>query len=239
MFQPFLAISAVPDLTNALVCMLCFYRLNKTWNATKQTDLRTDYFRKTYFILVLTYLAYSLPVLFFSTSTDILSAAYIIGNGGFFLALASFVRIPLSFKWQHLQRPLFYGLIGVGLVFVIIGFLFPPQPEVNYFTRIVRWNPAFFVDVLYGLYLAIALIPSMIFFVIQSWMSENWNVKVRSCLMGVGLMFLIVSAFIFYFFNFSSEFIVSNFFSVVGFLVLLSGVYYRQSSNLDFRANEM
>lgn len=239
MFQLFFALSAIPDITNAVVCLLCFYRLHQTWNATKQTDLRTDYFRKTYLFLVLSYIAYALPVVFFSTSPEILSKAYIVGNGGFFLALAWFVRIPISFKWPKAQRPIFYGMLGVGLVFVIMGFLFPPNPEVNYFMRVVRWNPPFFIDVLYGLYLAVALIPSMVFFIIQSWMSENWNVKVRSFLMGVGLIFLTASAIIFYFFNFSSEFIVSSVLSVLGFIVLLVGVYYRQSANLDFRANEM
>lgn len=223
----FLSYSAIPDFVNALVCFACFMRLWKTLRATTTPSRQTYHFRDAYFFLIFAYLGFSLPVFFAPTNTLLLGVFYSMANGLLFLAAANLLAIPVSFFRPRLHTRMFRGALAVSAVLVVMGLITLPEPQVNFFLRITDWNADPLLDILYGIWLGIALLCSVFFFIQQSILSRNRDVRIRAFFIGSGLSLLLVSTIAFYILDLTYEPVYTNTFAVVGFLITMIGVYYR------------
>ncbi|MBI3120140.1 MAG: hypothetical protein HYZ08_00835 [Candidatus Kerfeldbacteria bacterium] len=229
----FWSYTAIPDLFNAVVCAACFQRLYTSLRASVTPSAQAIHLRNAYGLLVLAYLIFALPVLFTPANSEILTAAFLVGHGFLFLACVDLLAIPTSFFLPHYQPRIYRLTQLLALFLVIVGIIFPPLPHVNFFSRVTQWNSPPLLDILYGVWLGVSLLVVMLFFFHQSVQSRYRDVRIRALFIGGGLFILLASTAFFYPFESSVLSLVSNIFSVVGFLVTAIGVFFRPRRPMD------
>jgi hypothetical protein len=226
-----IALSSFPDLINAIVCLLCGYKIWETIHAHPEFRDRSRAlaFMWTYFCLSATYALFGLPVVFFPEHSLLLGWAFIFAHLGFVFAIANFATIPVSFYRPNWRNPTFNLMIVVGLLLIAFMVSRFSYPIFDPTTRIVDWN----LDPTVGLAIAIfflgVLVPSIGFFAFQAGRSHLPAVKVRSLLLSFGLLCLVIGTILFYAVSFAAKFLVVNLVTVIGFLLVLLSIYYKSA----------
>lgn len=137
---------------NTIIFTLFLYRVkellkkeelrNKYTKKTKKPfhNLLAEYFFKTVLILMISYLTFSLGLIFFSANRDMLRVFKIIGDFFLFSSFAYGLNIPLSLKFPKVNRKVIVSsfLVLFWLLVTYQAFNFPIPPEV--INGIVFWN---------------------------------------------------------------------------------------------------
>lgn len=223
-----LPISTTVDLINALVCGYLAVRLGRAMHQDPASRM-LRYFFYTYAALTTAYTLLTVPRLIANQHTDFLGYAFSFGMLFFLLASAFFSRVVLAYvlpRWTRPFFPLYLGLSAVACLWLLIA---RAAPVVDPSTGITNWN----ADPAAGLYTAflflIVLLPGAILFLRQAMLTkDNHIVRVRSFTIGLGSIFLAISAALVFSANTEVLAVMSDFFSTGALLVIFLGVAYHR-----------
>lgn len=222
-------ITPLIDLTNSILCLFCALKLSKSYKKDK-SDQVIKYFYFAYISLFVAYIFFSLPRMFFPLNSSVIGFGFIFAHIFLFLATGYFLIVSIYFINHEINKNLFYIFLFLSacvIVFILIRF---PHPINNQETGITDWNIDQTVGLLITALFLIVLIPGAIVFFYQGFRSKLNLVKVRSLLIGCGLILLIIAAATFYSAKTQKEALISDIFSLSSFFVIFLGVYYTQSN---------
>lgn len=221
-------ITPIIDLCNSLICAYCSYQLYRSWRrepANRQLFL----FSLAYVSLVFSYLFFSIPRLIMPGSSYFLGVSFVIAQACLYVALAFFSRITTSLIKPAWSRPVFIAVLIISLVAVALSVVYFTRPHYDTTTGITEWNIQPVVGVFSTLIFIITLVPSMLLFLWQGYRSAESTVKVRSLIIGCGLLLLIITAYTYYNATTAHAALISDIISLLSYVVIFVGVVYRRN----------
>ncbi len=225
-------ISALIDFCNSIICAYCSYQLYQSFKK-ESTNKIILFFSQAYLSLVFSYLFFSIPRLAAPDNSFVVGVSFIIAQAFLYVALALFSRITVSFKSVVWSRRVFAILLLIALVAIFLSVIYFGYPEYNSATGITNWNINPVVGMFSSAIFVVALVPSALFFLWQGGKSHDAAVKIRSILIGCGLLLLIITAYTYYTATTSLSILVSDLFSLFSYIVIFAGVIYRgKKSNI-------
>lgn len=218
----------IPDLVNALVCFLCFFKLYSTWKEQDAPSQRLLYLIKTYFFLALAYLIFSWPLFLQPFNPYFLGGVFIIGHTCLFIGLSYYLAVPLSFRFPQKTKMIFrIALLAsfLALVAIITRFIFG---DLDFIALLYEQHIEPVLASIIMLFFIIVLVPAMIFFFRTGFKTDKREVQLRSYFMAAGTMIYIGSQILYYVFNYDNKFIIAHVFSFIALVIILVGFYYKE-----------
>ncbi|MFH0805007.1 MAG: hypothetical protein V1916_02315, partial [Patescibacteria group bacterium] len=160
----------------------------------------------------------------------------IVAQALLYLSVAYFAQVTTFFIKPQLTRRVFWVFICAAAVGVALSIIFFNYPQYNAATGVTVWNIHPAVSVASIVLLAGVLVPSALYFLWHGIRAPDRIVKVRSVTIGVGILSLVVTAGLYYAATTATLVIVSDFFSLLSFLIIFFGVIYKRSSRLTVSA---
>ena len=221
-------ISALIDFSNSIICAYCSYQLYKSFK-NEPANKMLLYFSQAYLSLVFSYLFFSIPRLAVPDNSFVVGLSFVIAQAFLYVGLALFSRITASFISGVWSRRVFVIILLIALGVVVLSLIYFGHPEYNSARGITNWNINPAVGVFSSIIFAITLVPSALFFLWQGTKSRDATVKIRSILIGCGLLLLIITAYTYYTATTSLSILVSDLFSLFSYIVIFVGVIYRRN----------
>jgi len=224
-------ITPLIDFGNSIICFFCALRLYRSYQKEDQ-DKVIEFFYKGYTAMVLAYLFFSLPRLFWPRDSFLMGAGFILAHVFLFLAAAYFLTITVYFIKPNLRRVLFWIFLALALGAITLSVINLNYPVYDSSTGITNWNINPTVGIVFTILFALVLIPCSIFFYFQGVKSQSRFVRIRSLLIATGLILLMVAAYTYYSADTQLKAFISDLFSFAALLTIFFGVYYKRSINL-------
>jgi len=215
------------DLLNSIICGFCGYHLYRSWRID-QRQLVLLYFSQGYFVLIFSYLFFSLPYLFFPDSAFLLGVSFIISQSLLYLAVAFFAKVTAFFIRVQWAQRVFWSVVLVAVMAVLLHIVFFSYPVYDKAIGITDWNIHPVVGIFSVIILAGVLVPSAVFFFQQGIKSREKVVRTRSLIISTGLLFLIITAYTYYSATTYLAVLISDLFSLLSFLIIYFGVIYKR-----------
>ncbi len=223
-----LPITPFIDLLNSILTGFCGYILFRSYQREPQHSPVLLFFSKGYFSLVFAYLFFSIPRIVVPENSLYLGIAFIIAQAFLFVAIAYFAKVTtffISITWV----PRVFGLVlFLAAAAIFLSIIYFGYPEYDPATSITDWGIHPIVGAVSILIFGGVLIPSMVFFFYQGARSSDHVVRIRSRIMAIGLLFLIVTATLYYTAETQVVALVSDVFSLFSFLIIFFGIVYKR-----------
>lgn len=153
---------------------------------------------------------------------------YLISHIFLYLSLVVFIRLPLDWvapRFKNLGSAFFIFLGGVTTV---LNFLRISSPEYNHSTGITLLNVDPLLGKLVALNVALAWVPAGIYFIVKGARSQEKNVRIRSILLGIGLLAATIGGPLHDISRQAIVFLIADIVILAGIIILASGTMYRQ-----------
>lgn len=222
------------DLLNAVICGVCSFLLFRSFQR-EQGRLVLKFFAQGYAALVVSYLFFSIPRLTASDNSFLLGIGFVFAQAFLYLAVAFFSKVTTYFINVQLVQRVFWFVIILSTVAVLSSVVFFGYPVHDPETSITDWNIHPLVSALSITVFAGVLLPSAIFFLRQGIRSRDTIVKRRSTVISIGLFALIITAYTYYTATTQIGALISDFLSLVSFLIIFFGVIYKRGSSRQWR----
>jgi hypothetical protein len=229
-------ISPFIDILNSLICAYCSYQLYRSWQQERKNRI-VLYFSQGYLSLIFSYIFFAVPRLVVPHDSYYLGISFIIAQAFLYIAVSFFARVTSSLIKPLWSTRVFILLLFVSLVAVILNIVYFGYPQYDAATGITNWNIQPVVGAVSTFLFAVTLVPSAFFFLWQGWQSRDYIVKVRSTIIGFGLLLLIVTAYTYYTATTETAVLVSDVFSLASYLVIFIGVIYKRNSQPGITTN--
>lgn len=228
------------NLTSSIFCGLAVAGLYFSYR--KYRNQSVGYFLRFYFYLGIFFLLYAAPGIFFN---DLILTEYSFQFALIFLylALSYFISIPLELYYPRIRKYVFWLIVLlIPLVFVINLANFKPASEFySSSLQYVFWDSLILPQIRYLTALVVALVSlgGAALFIVKGLKSEERFLKIRSLLIGSGVIMLMLASFLNYiliamdpnsFFNN----IASSLFAVAGLSLMLGSIYCKPSQREPF-----
>lgn len=224
-------VTPIIDLSNSILCLFCSIKLYNSYKKEPENKV-IEYFYKAYVALVVAYLFFSLSRLIWPSNSFALGVCFISAHVFLFLATGFFLMVTvfiLKPEWHRIFFG-FYLILALGaIVLNIVNFNYP---EYDRLTGITNWHINSLVGTIFTILFSVVLIPSTILFLYQGARTKTKIVKVRSLLIGFGIILLIIAAVTYYSANTQIKALISDFFSLSAFLFIFLGVYYKRQHKI-------
>lgn len=158
--------------------------------------------------------------------------AYMDAHIFLYLALAYLASIPFQLYFPKLSKPAFAFVVLGGIVVTILNILFPNTPVFDARTGITLLNASPVVGRAIPVLALIGFAPVALLFLIKGLPSPQRFVKIRSLLLGLGLITIIIGGPLHDYADTVFKAIVADVSSLSGYLIIASGVLYRREEEL-------
>lgn len=214
---------------SATICFLCWFKILSSLSllpAGSPSGTRMKCFMGFYFswffahfLLTMGSFVGNLPVM--------LGWLFLIAAVFFMIGLAFLIRIPLSFGWPQKEKQFFhFSLLGVFFIF-ILGIVHFSLPVVETNIGVIVWNPEPGLSFALGLFSAVFLIPSLLFFFFRANKSTDRMTKMRSFLLAFGLFLSFLYFSLLYFFSLPFEFFMAHMINILSLIFLFLSVHFQ------------
>lgn len=224
-------ITPLIDFCNSLICAFCSYKIYQSWQRDRGNTL-LRYFSHAYFVLVFSYLFFSLPRLMVPDSSGYIAVGFVLAQACLYLAVAFFAQVTTFFIDVRWVKRVFLVILAVSLVAIVLNVVYVGRPQYDTTTGITNWDVHPVVGVASAIIFSVVLVPSVILFFRQGVKSRDRTVRTRSLLIAGGLLLLVITAYTYYTATTPLASLVSDLFSFLSFLVIFLGVIYRRSTAL-------
>lgn len=213
------------DLANAIICAFASVRLYQAYQRDPRNRVLL-FFAQGYLAVVVSYLFFSIPRIFFWDSSFAIAFGYVAAQAFLYLAVAYFTKVSMFFINVQRMQLVFWTVIGMSVIAMVLTVMFLGMPSYNPATSITDWDFHPIVSIVSTVILGGVLTGSMGFFFWQGIRSQHRIVKIRSTIIAVGLLFLIVTTYTYYASITPLGVLVSDLFSLVSYLVIFFGIIY-------------
>ena len=186
-------------------------------------NLLIDYFYKTISILAISYLIFSIDLLFFSTNKYLFSPIKIIGDIFLYVSFAYGVNIPLYLRFPKFRRRDFItALLSFSLLLIIYQIFFPPTPEI--IKGVIFWNVGLLVGGILYVFAVTMWLPTGIIFLQEGFKRKKEFLRYLL----LGSSFIIISLFspLILVTESVTLVIISHILMTIGYLFLFSGMFF-------------
>ncbi len=213
------------DLANAVICAFASVRLYQAYQRDQRNRVLL-FFAQGYLAVVVSYLFFSIPRIFFWDSSMAIAIGYVAAQAFLYLAVAYFSKVSMFFISVQRMQLVFWTVIGLSIIAMILTVMYLGMPTYNPDTSITNWDFNPIVSIVSTVILGGVLLGSMLFFFWQGVRSQHALVKIRSTIIAIGLLFLIVTTYTYYASITPLGVLVSDLFSLVSYLVIFFGIIY-------------
>lgn len=163
-----------------------------------------------------------------------LAWSYTQGHMFLFLALAFTIMVPLQLYFpdrKKLKKVVFTFFLLFGAVITVINIFLPNNPVFDEKSGLTFFNADPIVGRLIPIIVVLSWGPSAIIFIYKGIRSRsNRLVLIRSLLLGIGLLILLVFGPMHDLAKTTLQFFVADIFTMLGFLTIAAGIFYREAS---------
>lgn len=224
------------DLCNSAICGYCSYRLYKSYRS-EVSNRSVLYFAQGYLSLVFSYLFFAIPRLTVPENSYFIGVGFVVAQAFLYIALAFFIKVTVGLLNPLWIRRSFYAILAVSGMAVILSIIFFGYPNYDIATGITEWNIQPAVGWFSSAIFLCTLIPSGIFFLWRGSKSQDKEVKVRSIIIGTGLLLLTVTAYTYYTASTATAAFVSDILSLLTYVVIFIGIVYKQKNTSSITNN--
>lgn len=224
-------ITPLIDLLISLMAIYCSINLYRSYQKNDK-HLVLLYFSQTYFVIIFSYLFFSLPRLIFPEEAQIIGVGFVIAQSLLYLSIALFAKVAAYFFKVIWAKRIFVLVLFISLIAIIINIIYYSVPDYNASTGLTVWNIEPIVGIFSSIILTGVLVPSSIFFFWQGFKSQDQIVKRRSIIIAVGLLSLVVTALVYYSATTVSAALISDLLSLMSFLIVFFGVIYKRENKI-------
>jgi len=224
-----LPITPLIDLLISLIAIYCSINLYRSYKKDEK-HIVLLYFSQAYFVIIFSYLFFSLPRLIFPEEAQIIGVGFVIAQSLLYLSIALFAKVTAYFFKVIWAKRIFVLVLFVSLIAIVVNIIFYSIPNYDASTGLTDWNIEPIVGVFSTIILTGVLVPSSIFFFWQGFKSQDSIVKRRSIIIAVGLLSLVITALIYYSATTFTVTLISDLFSLMSFLIVFFGVIYKRDN---------
>jgi len=222
-------LTPIIDLLNSFLCGVCGIILYRSYQRYPK-NVVLQYFAHGYFSLVVAYIFFSIPRIAVPEESFVLGIAFIIAQSFLYLAIAHFSKVTTFFINVQLVRRVFWFVIIAAIIATALNVVYFGYPEHDVTTGITDWDIHPVVGVASTVILASVLLTSSIYFLWHGFRSKDKIVKRRSAAIGIGLILLTITAYTYYSATTQITALLSDFLSLISFLIIFFGVIYKRGS---------
>ncbi len=227
-----LPITPLIDLAISLIAIYCSINLYRSYKKD-ENHVVLLYFSQAYFVVIFSYLFFSLPRLIFPENAHIIGVGFLIAQALLYLTTALFAKVTAYFFKVIWAKRVFWIILLLSIVAIVINIIFFTLPNYNEFTGLTDWNIEPIVGISSIFILAGVLIPSSIFFFWQGFKSQDKIVKKRSIIISIGIFSLVITALIYYSATTITVALISDLLSLMSFLIVFFGVIYKRDNEYN------
>jgi len=220
-------ISPLIDLLNAAICAFCGYRLFRSYQKDKQI-LVFLFFSQAYLALVFAYIFLVIPRLFLVDNSLYIGIGFVLAQASMYFAVVYFSKVTFFFIKPKWMMRVFWAVLSVSIVAIVLNVLFFEYPSYDIGTGITSWNTHPVVSIISIVVFLGVLLPSSIYFLQHGFRSSDRVVRIRSSAIGVGLLFLMITAYTYYTATTQMAALISDLLSLLTYLIIFFGVVYRR-----------
>lgn len=231
-----LPITPLIDLAISLMAVFCAFALYRSYKKDSNHVVLL-YFAQGYFVVIFSYLFFSLPRLLFPDVGNIIGIGFVIAQSLLYLAIALFAKVTAYFINVLWAQRVFWLVLILSIIAIVINIIFYTIPDYDQITGLTDWNIDPLVGISSVIIIAGIMVPSSIFFFWQGIKSRDSIVKKRSIIISIGLISLVITALFYYTATNITVALISDLLSLMSFLIIFFGVIYKRDRANDFSHN--
>ncbi len=212
---------------NTIVCFACGGKLYGVYRRD-QSNKVVDHFVKAYIFFAVAYLFFSLPWLLIPQERFYLGVMMILGSLFLFIAYGYLTMTTTFFLDPLRYRVSFFLFLLLASVVLLVDIAFFSFPLFDNASGLLDWNLDTVPRIASAVLLLSVVVPSALYFLLQSFSSPNPIVRTRSLLLLFGFLLLSAAAVLVYSVKPLPLLILATSLSTLAFLVLFLGVYYKR-----------
>ncbi|XOU94412.1 MAG: hypothetical protein ACNFW9_06310 [Candidatus Kerfeldbacteria bacterium] len=227
-----LPLAPLIDLLISVICFFCSWQLYRSYKRDN-SHIVLFYFFQAYAVIMLSYLFFAIPRLTFPENSLYIGIGFVVAQAFLYIGMAFFAKVTTFFVKVYWSKRVFWLVIFASVMAIIINIAFFTYPIYNSVTGLTDWNIHPWVGISSTIVLVGILAPSSLFFFWQGFKSRDNVVKIRSISLAIGLVSLMITAYIYYSATTVTVTLISDLLSLLSFLIVFFGVIYKRGNNVN------